>query len=203
VASAHTAELQGLIDRLGLGDDSARGELINRAYPRLRALAARLLGDDFPALRGGPAFQSTSDIANEVGYRLYEALKEVRPPTVRDFLRLAAARAKWNLIARPARRPPGTTRPSPPPTTALSVAASQCRTMDTRACPGTSLVVPPPPATASGPTRIDIKPVNRSGTSGHRKERLVQWGGEGRFVGGVPGLAPHTPLAQGSASPAA
>jgi RNA polymerase sigma-70 factor (ECF subfamily) len=96
--NAETAELQLLIDRLRQGDESAREQLINRAYTRLCGLAARLLGQDFSRLRLGPAIQHTSDIANEVSLRLYQALAEVQPPTVRDFLGLAAQRMRWILL---------------------------------------------------------------------------------------------------------
>jgi RNA polymerase sigma-70 factor (ECF subfamily) len=98
MTGARTAELQLLIDRLRAGDQSARQELINRSYCRLRGLAARLLGEDFPALRAAPAYQQTSDVVNEVAYRLDQALKEVQPPTVRDFLRLAAQRMRFILL---------------------------------------------------------------------------------------------------------
>jgi RNA polymerase sigma factor (sigma-70 family) len=98
MSSSQTTELQLLIDRLRQGDDSARQELINRAYPKLHRLAAKILGDSFPVLRKPPAIVNTSDLVNEAAYRLDQALKEVYPATVLDFLRLAAQRMRWILL---------------------------------------------------------------------------------------------------------
>ena len=40
----------------------------------------------------------TTELANESAYRLYEALAEIQPATVRDFFRLAAQRIRWLLL---------------------------------------------------------------------------------------------------------
>src|SRR5262249_28092804 len=89
-----TTQLQGLLDLVNQGDETARRELINRAYPKLHRLAGKILRD-YPGVR---QHEHTSDIVSEASYRLYEALKEVKPSTVRDFLRLAACRMRWILL---------------------------------------------------------------------------------------------------------
>jgi RNA polymerase sigma-70 factor (ECF subfamily) len=93
-----TTELQQVIIRLRQGDDTARRELINRAYPRLHRLVAKILGESFPRLKEQPALQNTSDVANEVSMRLYQALEEIQPASVLDFFRLAACRTRWLLL---------------------------------------------------------------------------------------------------------
>jgi RNA polymerase sigma-70 factor (ECF subfamily) len=107
-----TAVLQGLIDRMRRGDDAARKELIDRTYERLRALSAVILRKSFPRMRQAPGLVDTTDVANESAYRLYQALAEIQPATVRDFYRLAAQRIRWLLLdlARQADRPWGQVR---------------------------------------------------------------------------------------------
>ena len=109
-----TAALQQLIDRIQRSDDEARLELIGRAYDRLRHLSAVILRRSFPRLKKAPVMVDTTDVANESAYRLYQALAEIHPATVRDFFRLAAQRIRW-LAAGPGqagrpRRPAGTRR---------------------------------------------------------------------------------------------
>lgn len=93
-----TAELQELIDRVNQGDDEARMQLIDHAYERLRRLSAVILRKSFPRLKGAPTLVDTTDVADESAYRLYHALAEIRPATVRDFFRLAAQRIRWLLL---------------------------------------------------------------------------------------------------------
>ncbi len=93
-----TVLLQGLIARLRRGDETARRELISCSYDRLRRLAAVVLNESFPRLKKAPALIDTTDLANEVSLKLYEALADVRPASVQDFLRLAAQRMRWLLL---------------------------------------------------------------------------------------------------------
>ncbi len=93
-----TAVLQHFIDRMRSGDAEARRELIDRAYERLRHLSAVILRKSFPRLKGAPALVDTTDVANESAYRLYQALAQIQPETVRDFFRLAAQRIRWLLL---------------------------------------------------------------------------------------------------------
>jgi RNA polymerase sigma factor (sigma-70 family) len=90
-----TEDLRGLIDRLGRGDDSARAELLARAYNRLRRIAAAMFHRDFPGLRDRHDLESVVD---ESWARLMRALETVRPPTVEDFLRLVAHKVRQVLL---------------------------------------------------------------------------------------------------------
>jgi RNA polymerase sigma factor (sigma-70 family) len=90
-----TEDLQGLIDRLARGDDSARAELLVRAYQRLRRIASAMFHRDFPGLRDRHDLESVVD---ESWARLMRALETVRPPTVEDFLRLVAHKVRQVLL---------------------------------------------------------------------------------------------------------
>ena len=92
------SRIQELIDRVQRGDQEARRELIDCAYERLRRLSAVILRRSFPRLKDAPALVNTTDVANESAYRLYQALGEIQPATVRDFFRLAAQRIRWLLL---------------------------------------------------------------------------------------------------------
>ena len=90
-----TEDLRGLIDRLRQGDDSARAELLTRAYHRLSRIAAAMFHRDFPGLRDRHDLESVVD---ESWVRLMRALETVRPPTVEDFLRLVAHKVRQVLL---------------------------------------------------------------------------------------------------------
>jgi RNA polymerase sigma-70 factor (ECF subfamily) len=96
--ASQSIQLQGLIARVQQGDEAARRELISCAYDRLRRLAAVILNESFPRLKKAPALVDTTDLANEVSLKLYEALADARPESVHDFLRLAAQRMRWLLL---------------------------------------------------------------------------------------------------------
>ena len=88
-------DLRGLIDRLASGDDSARAELLARAYNRLRRIASTMFHRDFPGLRDRHDLESVVD---ESWARLMRALETVRPSTVEDFLRLVAHKVRQVLL---------------------------------------------------------------------------------------------------------
>jgi ECF sigma factor len=88
------AEVQQLIDRVNQGDEAMRMVLIDRTYERLRQLSALILRKNFPRLKEAPTLVDTTDVAHESAYRLYHALAEIRPTTVRDYFRLAAQRIR-------------------------------------------------------------------------------------------------------------
>jgi RNA polymerase sigma-70 factor (ECF subfamily) len=91
--------LQDLLTRWLRDDDAAaRRRLIDGAYERLRRLAAVILNQSFPRLKAAPALLETTDVANETALALYQALGEIRPPTLRDFFRVAAQRIRWLLL---------------------------------------------------------------------------------------------------------
>jgi RNA polymerase sigma factor (sigma-70 family) len=88
-----TTQLQGLIDRMAAGDESARDELIGRAYARLRKLARKML-KGFPGVR---SFEDTDDVLHDSLPRLSQALKVVPLASVADFFRLASRQMRWEL----------------------------------------------------------------------------------------------------------
>jgi hypothetical protein len=90
-----TSQLQDLLDLANRGDGVALRELIGQAYNRLRRLASKMLCQDYPRLGN---LHGTDSVANRASVRLLEALEEVRPPTVADFFRLAAARIRCILL---------------------------------------------------------------------------------------------------------
>jgi RNA polymerase sigma-70 factor (ECF subfamily) len=89
-----TSQLQGLIDRLAAGDQSARGELIGRAYDRLRRLARRMLRK-FPHVGD---FEDSSDVLHDSLPRLIRALEAVPPASVGQFFTLASRQMHWELL---------------------------------------------------------------------------------------------------------
>jgi RNA polymerase sigma-70 factor (ECF subfamily) len=89
-----TSQLQGLIDRLAAGDQSARDELIGRAYDRLRRLARKMLRK-FPHVGG---FEESSDVLHDSLPRLIRALEVVPPASVAQFFALASRQMHWELL---------------------------------------------------------------------------------------------------------
>jgi len=133
MSSDRTSQLQALLVRIHQGDQTARRELINRAYPRLRRLAAKLLAESFPRLKQQPALIETSDVVNEAALRLYQALEEVTLPTVLDFFRLAAWRMRTILLDL-AKRPAPLLEPNTPPD--IETIAWPARPPDSETTPG-------------------------------------------------------------------
>jgi hypothetical protein len=86
----HTAVIQGCIDRLRVGDESARAALLGCAADRLARLARRRLRS-YP---GVARWEQTDDVAQNALIRLDRALRAVVPPTAREFFRLAAAQVR-------------------------------------------------------------------------------------------------------------
>ena len=78
-----TTVIQGWVDRLHAGDDSARAALLDSACERLRRLARKML-------RGYPGvarWEQEDDVLQNALIRLDRALRAVTPPTARDFFR--------------------------------------------------------------------------------------------------------------------
>src|SRR5262249_33885902 len=100
MSSDQSVVLQTLLARWQRGEESARQELLQCAYERLRRLAAVILNESFPRLKTAPALLQTTDVANETALGMYQMLSELRPATVEDFFRLAAQRARWFLLDR-------------------------------------------------------------------------------------------------------
>jgi RNA polymerase sigma-70 factor (ECF subfamily) len=92
--SQQTLQIQGWVDRLRAGDESARGELLNCACERLTRLTRKML-KSFPRLK---RWEQTDDVFQNAALRLHRALGEVRPPTAADFFRLAALNIRRELL---------------------------------------------------------------------------------------------------------
>jgi RNA polymerase sigma factor (sigma-70 family) len=99
MSDALTTELlQSHLNALRLGDTAARGRLLETACDRLRHLTRQMLRQ-FGHVR---SFEQTDDVLNNAVIRLMRALGDAdvlaRLATARDFLRLAAAQVRRELI---------------------------------------------------------------------------------------------------------
>jgi RNA polymerase sigma-70 factor (ECF subfamily) len=89
-----STHLQHCLDRLLAGDEAARKELLDGACDRLRQLAHVML-KSYPRLK---RWEETADVLQNALVRLYRALQQVTPPSLRDFYRLAALQIRRELI---------------------------------------------------------------------------------------------------------
>jgi RNA polymerase sigma-70 factor (ECF subfamily) len=94
VSDNQSTLLQGHLDRLRGGDLSAREPLLAHAYANLQRLATRMLGR-FPGVQ---RWEGSDDVSNNAALRLWKALEEVRPESVRHFYRLAALQLRRELL---------------------------------------------------------------------------------------------------------
>src|SRR2546421_12734835 len=92
--SRQTTRIQGWLDRLRAGDESARKELINCTCERLTILTRKML-KSYPGVR---RWAQTDDVAQSAAMRLYRTLGEVKPEGVVDFYRLAALNIRRELL---------------------------------------------------------------------------------------------------------
>lgn len=90
-----TPHLQNLLDRVQLGDPSACKAFFERAYQRLQPLTRSIFHQDFPRLKN---LHETDSILNEAVVKLWDALPQVPPLTIPEFLSLAAERIRWVLL---------------------------------------------------------------------------------------------------------
>jgi RNA polymerase sigma-70 factor (ECF subfamily) len=90
---SQTRLIQGWIDRLRAGDETARKHLLNCAVDRLTRLARKML-KGFPRVR---RWEETGDVLQNASVRLYRSLEQVQPATVADFFRLAALNIRREL----------------------------------------------------------------------------------------------------------
>jgi RNA polymerase sigma-70 factor (ECF subfamily) len=93
-ASSTTRRIQGWIERLKAGDESARGQLIDCAYQRLVHLARKMLRD-FPRVH---RWEQTDDVLQGAALRLLRTLTDVQPADAADFFRLAALNVRRELL---------------------------------------------------------------------------------------------------------
>jgi RNA polymerase sigma-70 factor (ECF subfamily) len=92
--SNQTVQVQGWLNRLQAGDESARKELLNCACDRLTRLTRKML-KGYPRLK---RWEQTDDVLQNAALRLYRALAEVRPASPADFFRLAALNIRRELL---------------------------------------------------------------------------------------------------------
>lgn len=94
--SLHTVHLQGWVRRIHEGDATAADELLRACGNRLERLARRMLRD-FPNVR---RLADTCDVCQESAFRLLRSLQQIEalPTSVRDFLGLAAAHIRRELL---------------------------------------------------------------------------------------------------------
>jgi RNA polymerase sigma-70 factor (ECF subfamily) len=94
-----TAVVQHYLDALA-GDRPAEPivrALLDRAICRLRALCVNLLYRSYPRLAQPPVSLHPDELLGGVVERLLKALREVHPPTVRQFFALANQHMRWEL----------------------------------------------------------------------------------------------------------
>ena len=92
--SDSTPSLQFWLDRLREGDPEARNELIRHSRERFRLLTRQMLRR-FPGLR---EWEDTSDVLQNVLIRIDRVLRSIDVATPRDFMRLATAQVRRELI---------------------------------------------------------------------------------------------------------
>jgi RNA polymerase sigma-70 factor (ECF subfamily) len=94
-APGHTTiQLQHWLDLMQAGDSHARHELLNYACERLRKLTRRMLRR-YPLVR---RWEQTDDVLQNALLRLYRALADVTPDSLRHFYNLAALQIRRELL---------------------------------------------------------------------------------------------------------
>jgi hypothetical protein len=89
-----TTAIQGWIDHLHAGDNSTRTCLLEHAAGRMEILGRLMLRSD----PGGARRKATDDIARDTLARLDRALRDIAPPSARDFYPPAGAQIRLELI---------------------------------------------------------------------------------------------------------
>jgi RNA polymerase sigma factor (sigma-70 family) len=92
--SSRSVLIQGWIDRLRAGDDSARAELLRCSCDRLVELTRRMLRRYERIKR----WEQTDDVVQNVSMRLFRTLESVTPESTLDFLRLASLNIRRELL---------------------------------------------------------------------------------------------------------
>jgi RNA polymerase sigma factor (sigma-70 family) len=92
--STRSVLIQGWIDRLRAGDETARAELLRCSCDRLAELTRRMLRR-YERIR---RWEQTDDVVQNVAMRLYRTLESVTPENTRDFFRLASLNIRRELL---------------------------------------------------------------------------------------------------------
>ncbi len=87
-------EIDDAVRRMVAGDVSARKDLIQISYERLKRLARKML-KDFPAIR---RWEETDDVFQRAALRLWQLLENVEPDDSRHYFNLAALQVRRELI---------------------------------------------------------------------------------------------------------
>ncbi len=87
-------QLQLLIDKVLAGDEAARNALLDHACDRLLRLTRKM----FHARQDLRRWTETDDVYQQAIFRLYRALTEVKPESVRHFFNLAAVQIRRTLL---------------------------------------------------------------------------------------------------------
>jgi RNA polymerase sigma-70 factor (ECF subfamily) len=91
---ARAGQLQTWIDRIQVGDQAARAELLGHACEQLRVLTRKMLRE-FARVR---RWEETDDVLQNALLRLWHALEVVTPRSVREFCGLASLQIRRELI---------------------------------------------------------------------------------------------------------
>jgi RNA polymerase sigma factor (sigma-70 family) len=91
-----TIQLNAWLQRWRGGDSTGADSLLRSVYPRLEALARKMLRG-FPGVR---RFGDTADVLQNCAIRLMRSLQQLEPPpaTTREFFGLAAAEIRRELL---------------------------------------------------------------------------------------------------------
>lgn len=87
-------DLQRCLERLQQGDKAAGNDLINHTSERLRQLAHLML-KGYPRLK---RWEETGDVLQSALVRLWRAIEDVKPATLRDYYRLATLQIRRELL---------------------------------------------------------------------------------------------------------
>jgi RNA polymerase sigma-70 factor (ECF subfamily) len=93
-ASHQPGQCEAWIERLQAGDETARAGLLGHACDQLRSLTRKMLRD-FARVR---RWEETDDVLQNALVRLWNALRQVTPRSVRDFYALASLQIRRVLI---------------------------------------------------------------------------------------------------------
>jgi RNA polymerase sigma-70 factor (ECF subfamily) len=94
MSDSGSSHLERCLERFRNGDRAASDELLSRTCERLSQLA-RLMLKGYPRLR---RWEETGDVVQSAVLRLARALETVKPPTLRDYYRLAALQIRRELL---------------------------------------------------------------------------------------------------------
>jgi RNA polymerase sigma-70 factor (ECF subfamily) len=86
--------MQRLVDRMRAGDAAASNELFSRVIARMEGIARRMLRR-FPGVQ---RWEDAEDIVQKAAVRLWRALKQIKPDSMRAFYGLAAEQVRRELL---------------------------------------------------------------------------------------------------------